>query len=251
MTTVAPLEFKNLSFAYNSKPILSNINLAIQTGEIKAITGPNGSGKSTLINLATGYLKKFRGEVLLFGQPVSRFKNWQDVGYVPQNTLVNSEQLYPGNVLEVIAQGLYRGIGIRHFWEHWIRKNRDQLELVMEQMRVTHLGDQLFRELSLGQQQRVLLARAMIKQPKLLLLDEPISAIDAEGRREFNDMLRRINVENNVTIVIVTHDLSFIEKNKLSCACLNCKLVYNGPAEGITDANLTDLFHTTTAVSNN
>ncbi len=189
MTTETIIDIKQLSYRYEKDIVLENINLTIPEGSFLAIVGPNGSGKSTLLKLILGLLKLQKGEILLFGQEINKFKDWQKIGYVSQKA--NSFNTgFPATVFEVVSSGLTKKLGMFHFFkkEH-SKKVMDALEAVgMEKFSNRNIG-----ELSGGQQQRVFIARALVSEPKLLILDEPTVGVDAENVDTFYQMLEDLN----------------------------------------------------------
>ena len=236
------LEFESVGFAYDTQPILQNIDLQIKYGEIRAIVGPNGGGKSTLLKLALGLLKRDAGEIRLLGHKVENFSRWDAVGYVPQSVDGLSNSLYPATVREVISHGIYQG---NPLWRLLTRKPKVTKGGWDEAIEITDVGDLLSKQyvkLSAGQRQRVLIARSLVKSPQLLLLDEPVASVDFETKSNLNDMLKDINRSAGVTIVMVTHDISLVRKFHFQCACLNCALIYDGPAEQMSNEYLSDIY---------
>lgn len=236
------LEFNSVNFSYGATPVLQNINLQIKRGEMRVIIGPNGGGKSTLLKLALGLVKKSSGSVKLLGRNVERFNRWRKVGYVPQLTTDMTSSLYPATAGEVIAQGFFSAHPIRRIFNRKTPAEKESWDKVVE---ITGAGGFLkrpFAELSTGERQRVLLARALIKSPQIMLLDEPVASIDSGGKSRLNDVLVKINRYDKVSIVMVTHDLGLVSKSYFNCACLNCSLSYDGPASLVSDEHLTSVY---------
>ncbi len=215
------ISVRNLSFRYNGKDILCNISFSVPQGTYLALVGPNGSGKSTLVRLILGLERPLTGEISLFDQPRSTFREWRRVGYLPQRNAAFS-RFFPATVREIVALGLMpapRGDG---------QKQKHALENALKLMDIVDIRDKLIGELSGGQQQRVLLARALVKEPELLLLDEPTAAIDPEIRGKFFSLLSELNKKRQVTIVLVTHDLGDIGKYAQKLLYLDKEIVFYG-----------------------
>ncbi len=236
--TLPPLEYRRVWFAYGAEPVLEDITFSVPRGEFMAILGPNGSGKTTLLKLALGLLRPSKGEVLLFGQPPSHFKGWPRVGYVPQRTEALLGR-YPATVREVVSFGLYRGPGLPLILG---RSRHAQLDQAMESAGIAALAEKRVSELSVGQQQRMLLARALVRGPELLLLDEPVAGVDAAGQEQFHALMRRLNREMGITIILVSHDIGAVMREATTCACVNCAMVFHGPVHNLTSRELSQLY---------
>lgn len=213
---------RDLGFAYETKPVLRDITFSITKGDYVGLVGPNGSGKSTLIRLILGLETPDGGTVSLFGQPPPAFRDWHRVGYLPQRNAALS-RFFPATVQEIVALGLVpkRKGGPAG-------KNREALQRVMELVDIVDIKDKLIGELSGGQQQRVLLARALVKEPELLILDEPTLAIDPEVRERFLDVLTELNEKRQVTVLLVTHDTGTIGKYASKLLYLEGEIIFYG-----------------------
>lgn len=218
------MEAENLSFSYGKIPVLDSARMTVRSGEFTGIIGSNGAGKSTFLKLTLGLLEPTGGSIRLFGTEAARFREWGRIGYVPQNGTEKAVG-FPATVEEVARSGLYPQTGFLHFpkKEHG-EKVREALRLVgMEPYAKRPVGS-----LSGGQQQRVMLARVLVNRPELLLLDEPTTGIDTETARSLYALLTRLNRENGITIVMVTHDverasrcvsrLLLLKDGKIECA---------------------------------
>jgi zinc transport system ATP-binding protein len=227
MTANAIIKIEQLSYRYERDIVLENINLTIPDGSFLAIVGPNGSGKSTLLKLVLGLLKIQKGTIRLFGENLNKFKDWQQIGYVSQKA--NSFNTgFPATVFEVVSSGLTKKLGMFHFFkkEH-SQKVIDALEAVgMSKFKNRNIG-----ELSGGQQQRVFIARALVSEPKLLILDEPTVGVDAENVNAFYQMLGELNKERGITLLLVTHDIGTISEKVTHVVCLNKHLHFHGETE--------------------
>ena len=221
------ISIQNLYFAYHDQLVLEDINLEIHAGDFLAILGPNGSGKSTLLRLILGLLKPKRGHIYLFGQEVSHFKEWWRIGYVPQRATYHVDPVFPVSVKEVVEMGRLSRKKFPRFL------NAEDEEAVLKALREVKMEDYLNRrisQLSGGQQQRVFIARAIVSEPEILLLDEPTTGVDAATQERFYDMLADLN-QRGLTIVIVTHDIGIVNRHVRQVACLNRRLIYHGTHE--------------------
>ena len=212
------IDIKNLSFSYNQELILEDINLHVESGEFLAIIGPNGGGKTTLIKLILGLLETKSGTINLFGSKLT--KDLRAIGYVPQNTNINTN--FPIKVIEVVMMGHISSkrpfIGYKK--EEIVCAKKSLFEVGMQGYENRRIGS-----LSGGQIQRVMIARALCANPKVILLDEPTSSIDVKGQREIYELLKELN--KNMTVIVVSHDLSVILEYATTVAHINKKLSFH------------------------
>ena len=218
---------RNVSFGYDGGRVLLDISFSICRGDFLAIIGPNGSGKTTLIKIILGLLKPGQGEILLMGEPVSKFRNWQKIGYIPQKA-THIDPFFPASVREVVAMALLSN-------RKTLGLSRKQAETAIDDA-LRHVGMEAFKaypvgSLSGGQQQRVFIARALVTSPEVLFLDEPTTGVDAETQDHFYGMLDRLNKKEGMTIILITHDIGIVNKHITRVACLNQRLVYHGSHE--------------------
>ncbi|SOC20955.1 zinc transport system ATP-binding protein [Ureibacillus xyleni] len=218
------IEMKNVSFQYEYTQVLNNISFKVNEGDFLAILGPNGSGKSTLLKILLGLLKPLAGEIKLFGQPNDTFRHREWIGYVSQKSNAFNSG-FPATVEEVVKSGLAKKVGLfKRMPNDAAKQVQDALKAVgMESFRGKNIG-----ELSGGQQQRVFIARALIAKPKVLVLDEPTVGIDHENVQSFYDMLVSLNKEQNITIILVTHDVDTVSNRISHVACLNQTIHFHG-----------------------
>ena len=233
-----PIRFVETWFSYDSDPVVRDINFSITPGEFAAILGPNGSGKTTLMKLALGLLKPTSGQVLLFGEPAETFTNWQKVGYVPQRTQA-TESRFPASVREIVNFGSYSGFDPLSIFK---RDKSNRVEEAMEMAGIAHLAPRRVSDLSVGQQQRMLIARSLVRRPDLLVMDEPVAGVDAAGEEQFHTMVRRLNRDLGITIVIVSHDIGAVMREATTCACINRDIVFHGPVHQIDAQALSGLY---------
>ncbi len=200
------LKMERVHFSYDHRPVLEEVDLTLESGEFLALAGPNGSGKSTLIKLAFGSMPPDSGRIFLFGQPVNRFREWSRIGYVSQKA--NSFNLdFPATVREVVATGLTGKLGLfrRMKKQHWMR-----VEEVIHQVGLSALAGQRIGRLSGGQQQRTFIARALVSDPDLLILDEPTVGVDSPSVRDFHHLLSHLHREKGLSLLLITHDLQAV-----------------------------------------
>lgn len=233
-----PIRFDETWFSYNSEPVVRDINFSITPGEFAAILGPNGSGKTTLMKLALGLLKPTSGRVSLFGVPADRFTDWHRVGYVPQRTQA-TESRFPASVREVVNFGTYSGFDPLAIFK---RRRSDRVDEAMEMAGVQTLADRRVSDLSVGQQQRMLIARSLVSRPDLLVMDEPVAGIDAAGEEQFHSMIRRFNRDLGITIVMVSHDIGAVMREATTVACINRDIVFHGPVHQLDAKALSNLY---------
>ena len=196
---------ENLRFAYARVPVLEKVSFNVQAGDYIGIIGPNGGGKTTLLKLLLG-LEKGSGKIFLFDTPLSAFKDWYKIGYLAQKSPV-AQSRFPISAEEVVLMGLSKTRGNR--------VTRAELKQVHEAMQKTNTrpyAGKIFHDLSIGQQQRVLLARALVSQPEILILDEPSTALDGQSREMFFNLLGELNKKHGVTILLITHDTGEVGK---------------------------------------
>jgi zinc transport system ATP-binding protein len=236
------IDIKDVSFRYEKENVLEHINMEIPRGTFLGLVGPNGSGKSTLLKLVLGLLKPQQGEILLFGQPLSKFKDWSRIGFVSQKA--NSFNTgFPATVYEVVASGLTKKTGL------FSRIGKKQAQEIMQA--ITSIGmedytDRNIGELSGGQQQRVFIARAIVSRPDVLILDEPTVGIDAKHVQSFYEILEKLNRELGITLILVTHDTGTITNKVSQVACLNKYLHFHGDKEEFEkhdEHELSSLYH--------
>ncbi|MEP7162739.1 MAG: metal ABC transporter ATP-binding protein [Candidatus Moraniibacteriota bacterium] len=224
------ISIKNLSYQYPSRDlILEGVSLEVLPGDYLGAVGPNGSGKTTLLKLILGLLPLKRGSIELFGKPIESFSDWDKIGYIPQDVF-QGDKTFPATVREVIESGLH---GEQHHFGNFRKKECLPMEKAIDMVNVRGLLDRRIGELSGGEERRVFIARALISEPELLILDEPTSGVDFAGEEAFFSLLKQLNTEHGITIFLVSHDLEALAHNAKTALCLNRKVVYFGPAEGL------------------
>ncbi|HHX58450.1 MAG TPA: metal ABC transporter ATP-binding protein [Candidatus Moranbacteria bacterium] len=218
------LEVQNLTVCYGEFKAISDINFSLQRGDFVGLTGPNGSGKSTLIKAILGLVKFSQGEIALWGKAINQFSEFSRIGYVPQKqTMLNP--LLPATIEEVLLTGLLSTKKIPRLIN---KKDRQKVAHVLATLKITLPKDKIFTKLSGGQQQKILLARALITQPELLILDEPSSALDQTAREDFFQLLRKINSQDKVSIILISHDTGSIGQHANKILYIDQKQIFFG-----------------------
>ena len=194
---MAILECRNLCFAYEGKQVLEGVNFSLNAGDYLCVVGENGPGKSTLIKGLLGLKAPEQGSILL-----SDGLKATEIGYLPQQTQVQRD--FPASVYEVVLSGCLNSLGNRLFYSKELKQRA--LEN-MERMGIEDLRGESYQNLSGGQQQRVLLARALCATKKLLLLDEPVTGLDPIASGEMYNLIKLINLCDNISVIMVSHDI--------------------------------------------
>jgi zinc transport system ATP-binding protein len=208
------IRVNNLKFRYNGMDVLSRVTFAVEEGEYLGIVGPNGSGKSTLIKNILGILKPEEGRIELFGRDSGVFSQWEKIGYLPQR-LAALNAHFPGTVAEIVQMGLRK-------------KDPAALGRMLEMLAIGHLTERMIGELSYGEQQRAMLARALLRRPELLIFDEPTTALDPETRDAFYSLTRELNRKEGTTIILITHDSGMIGQYARTLLYLDKKVIFSG-----------------------
>lgn len=233
------IELQNVSFSYGDTPVISNISLHIHRGDYLGIIGPNGSGKTTLVKIILGLLKPSAGVVRLFGNNAASFQDWSKLGYVPQKA-INFDPLFPATVYEVVAMGRYGKKGLLKWFNHHDHK---LIEQSLRQVEMGEFKNRRIGDLSSGQQQRVFIARALAGEPEVIFLDEPTVGVDVATQEQFYSLLKKLNQEVGLTLILISHDIDVIANEVTELACINQTLVYHGePKKFITGNYLEKLY---------
>ncbi len=216
------IELKNVSFAYNGEDVLKDVSLNIHKGDYLGIIGPNGSGKTTLLKIMVGLLKPTNGTVKLFGKAIETFSEWNKIGYVPQKA-TSFDINFPATVYEVAAMGRYGKKGLfRSLNDH----DKKIIDESLRHVEMFEFKDRLIGDLSGGQQQRVFIARALAAEPEVIFLDEPTVGVDVKTQESFYALLKKLNLELNLTLVLVSHDVDVVAHEVTELACINKTLLY-------------------------
>ncbi|MCS7235930.1 MAG: metal ABC transporter ATP-binding protein [Armatimonadota bacterium] len=220
-------ELEHVCVDFDGERVLDRVDLQIRRGDFLGVIGPNGAGKTTLLRVLVGLVRPSCGHVRLFGQDVRQFRQWHRVGYVPQKA-VAFETRFPATVLEVVLSGRAGRVGAGRRFRP---EDRTAAVVALRTVGLWEVRDRLVGRLSVGQQQRVFVARALANEPELLLLDEPTVGVDPEGEERFYGLLHRLNQERGTTVVLVSHDVAAVAREVSQLACLNRTLFFHGPPE--------------------
>ena len=211
------IEVKHLYFKYENEWILEDINFTLKDKEFMAIIGPNGGGKTTLLKILLGFLKPSKGEVLIYSKPPKKAR--EIIGYVPQHT--NFSLDIPITVFDIVLQG--RAKKKKFFYS---KEDKSKAEEIMDKLGILEFKNRKIKDLSGGQRQKVLIARALVSEPKIILMDEPTSAIDPTGQKEILDLIETLDM----TRIVVSHDIKILLRNVDKIACIHKKaVIHEGP----------------------
>lgn len=216
------IELSNLSAGYGGPPVLQEVTLRVEEGEFVGLLGPSGSGKTTLLKVLLGAVPIYSGSARVEGRAVNARRR-PSVGYVPQLETIDWD--FPISVEEVVLLGRAMHSGL---WPWPRREDRAEMMRILERLGIAEYRRQHIRNLSGGQQRRVFLARALIRNPRLLLLDEPTSGIDIKTRDDMLHLLADLNREH-VTVVMSTHELNSVAAHLPRVVCVNGGVIADGP----------------------
>lgn len=217
------IELHNVSFSYAREEVIKDITLNIHKGDYVGIIGPNGGGKSTLLKLMLGLLTPQSGTVRLFGEDLKQFKEWAKIGYVPQKTYI--EMNFPVTVEELVAMGRYGKRGLFRFPN---KEDKGKVEQALKQVDMLEYKNRQISDLSGGQQQRIFIARALAIEPEIIFLDEPTAGIDMKTQKQFYNLLRKLNTELDLTLILISHELDVVAHEATELAYINRTLEYYG-----------------------
>jgi len=236
---VDAISITGLSFAYQGNDVLRDITCSIKAGDYVGVVGPNGSGKSTLMRCLLGLNRVERGEITLFGVPRESFTEWHRIGYLPQGLQLFNPN-FPATVEEVVRLGRLADKG---FPRRFNKGDGVAVEKALELMGITSIRKRPIGELSGGLRQRALLARALVNEPEILILDEPTTALDPDTRENFYRILHELNTESGTTVLLVTHDSSTVGLYASRLLYLDKRIVFYGTfQEFCSSSDMTGLF---------
>ena len=214
---------RDVTFGYGEEVVLDHVNLAIQERDFLAIIGPNGGGKTTLVKILLGLLKPWSGEVVYrLPDRKGRKGHRGALGYVPQFSTFDKS--FPLRVADVVLMGK---LGAKGWLRPYSREDRAAAAAMLDRLGIADLAGAHINEISGGQLQRTLIARALVSEPEALFLDEPTASIDAESRGSLLGILEELN--RRIPIVVITHDVTAIAPMVQRIACINRRLFYHGP----------------------
>jgi zinc transport system ATP-binding protein len=177
--------------------------------------------------------------VRLLGQDPIHFREWSRVGYVPQRVEAVQSR-FPATVQEVVEFGMYHGFDPLRFFRR--KAARAKAEAALETVGIQDLAGRRVSDISVGQQQRMLIARAMAREPELLLMDEPVAGVDAAGQEAFHALVRRLNRDMGITVMMISHDIGAVMREATTCACVNHEMVFHGEVHNMKTSDLSRLY---------
>lgn len=211
------LEVSNLHVNRSNSLVIEHANFTIHRGDYVGMVGPNGGGKTTLLLALLNILPKNKGTIRLFGQNIESFSRWEKVAYVPQHA-VNFDSHFPLAVRELVALGRVNRSNLGRTLK---REDWESVDESLEFMGISDVANRRIGQLSGGQKQRVFVAKALVRKPEIILLDEPIVGVDAETQEKFYKKLSDLNVAKGITILLVTHDLTAVFCRMSKVMCIN------------------------------
>lgn len=219
------IEVINLVVSYTEKPVLDDINLKIRRGEFLALVGPNGAGKSTLIKCILGFVKQIYGDVRINGKTYLEEK--RKIAYIPQRGSVDWD--FPTTLFDVVEMGSYARVG---FFKRVSKIEKEKTLKAIKKVDMLDFKDRQISELSGGQQQRAFLARALLQDAEIYLLDEPFQGIDAKTEEAIVNILKDL-VSKGKTVIVVHHDLQTVSKYFDTVALINKKIIAHGKIKDV------------------
>lgn len=218
------IETKSVCVHYGQSEVIKDISFAIEKGDFVGLAGPNGAGKTTLIKAILGLVPISKGDIKLFGNAKEKFNDWGKIGYLPQRfSAINA--LFPATVDEVVILGL---LSQKKLPKRIIKNDQKIIDEILQELGISDLKKRMLSELSGGQQQKVLLARALVSKPEVLIFDEPSTALDPESRESFFRLIRRLNKQNGVAVILITHDTGYIGQYANKLLYMDKNLIYFG-----------------------
>lgn len=202
------IRIDNISFGYTDDLVIKDLSLKVGQGDLVLLVGENGSGKSTLLKLILGEIKPKQGIIKILGKDINNMTSFREIGYVPQMNVVN-KIAFPITCLELVVLNLYEDFG---FFKIPNKKHLKKAKKILIEMGLEEYINVPFNELSGGLQQRVMISRAMINNPKLLVLDEPTSGVDQKSKEKFFELIKLLKNEYEISIVLVTHELELVNE---------------------------------------
>ena len=212
------VEIDHLTIQYPDVKAIDDVSFTVNQGDFLGIIGPNGAGKSTLFASMLSLNTKYKGTIKFFGTDIRKSKNYlKEIGYVPQKPIF--EKNFPATVNDVVKMGLQK------------ESDENKIDEILQQLWIHELSKKRIGELSGGQQQRVFIAKALVNNPKVLILDEPVTGIDQQSIDLFYSILKELNSKQNITIIWSSHDLDAVNKLANHVACLNRTLFFHGESD--------------------
>jgi zinc transport system ATP-binding protein len=236
--TEIAVKVSGVNVIYGDLTIIEDINLTVKKNEILSIVGPNGSGKTTLLKTILGSVKPASGKVEIFGKTPDQVRGQGVIGYLPQESgrYIN----FPASVFDIASMGRYSA---KKVLERLSPEEKDSIDKSLDMVEMLDKKKERFAHLSGGQKQRVIIARALSVKPKILLLDEPSTGLDAIAHDNFYIMLKKIRDTEGITVIMVSHDIGSVSSVVDNIACIKKKLHYHGtPHDCTRDRSLEEVF---------
>ncbi|MGN1195108.1 MAG: metal ABC transporter ATP-binding protein [Acutalibacteraceae bacterium] len=218
---MAVVEFQNVSVGYDGKAVTTGLDFSVPDGAYLSIVGENGAGKSTTMKTLLGLKKPIDGKIV-FGDGLKS----NEIGYLPQQTQVQRD--FPATVSEVVLSGCLNQLGFKPFYS---KEQKQTAKKWMDRLEITEISKRSYKQLSGGQQQRVLLARALSATKKLIVLDEPVSGLDPVVTENMYELIRQINREDKITVIMVSHDLAAAIRYSTHILQISDKMLFFGTTE--------------------
>jgi len=216
---------KNITVKYGPTVALKDISFELSAQDYIGLAGPNGAGKTSFVKMLLGLIPIQKGELTLFGKEIKDFRQWNRIGYLPQN-YTSYNRLFPATVEEIVGLGL---LSQKSWPKHFEKKDKQRINDALEKLMITDFKKRYIGDLSGGEQQRVFLARCLVSEPELLILDEPSTALDPSVRETFFTMLHQIYEEKKITIILITHDTAQIGHYARTLLYLDKEIIFFGP----------------------
>ena len=212
------VEIDHLTVKYPDVKALDDVSFTVNKGDFLGLIGPNGAGKSTLFASMLGLNTKYEGKIKFFGKNIRESKDYlKQIGYVPQKPIFFNN--FPATVKDIVHMSLRK------------ESNENKIDEILQQLWIHELGNRRIGELSGGQQQRVFIAKALVNDPQVLILDEPVTGIDQQSIELFYSILRELNSNQKITIIWSSHDLDAVNRLANHVACLNRTLFFHGHSD--------------------
>jgi zinc transport system ATP-binding protein len=228
------IEVEGVSISRSGERVIEDATFKVLRGDFVGVVGPNGGGKTTLLKATLGLLPRDSGSIKLFGEPVERFNDWRRIAYVGQDS-TNFDQSFPLSVRELVSLGR---INRENIGRRLSGEDGRHVDEMLRFMGIEDLADKRIGQLSGGQKQRVFVAKAMVRDPDVLFLDEPVAGVDPETQERFYMKLSNLNAQKGITIIDVSHDLSavFCRMSKVICVNREVNVADIGDEMGFTTA---------------
>jgi zinc transport system ATP-binding protein len=226
------IKVENLNVAKNGKRVIEDATFMVERGNYMGVVGPNGGGKTTLLQAILGIIPHESGSIEVLGNPINKFSQWSKIAWVSQNS-ISFDEKFPISVRELVGLGRINKSNLARPLKS---KDWEKVDETLEFMGIKDLDQRRIGHLSGGQKQRVFVAKALVRDPEILILDEPVTGVDAEAQERFYMKLSDLNTERGTTIMIVSHDLAAVFCRMSHIMSVNRK-VYTSPIEPNSTSN--------------